>query len=367
MKLKGNRQRLLDAFTVVGSVVAPKSIKPILKNVRLVVSPEGATLLATDLEVAIRYKVVLDSVEEGGGVLLPSSKVLGILKESEGDEVEINSDGHSIELLCGNGRFKVLGEDPEEFPVVPSFDDDQSFMLQRELFRTLVKKTTFATAKERTRYAFNGVRFEVEGDEARMISTDGKRMAVKTLPIDNPDGLNVGRIIPTKGLQTFDRVLTEEDKDVQISLQEKQAMIKTSCAEVSSRLVEGAFPNYQAVIPKETPCSASFPRGELLSALRRAAILTNDESKSIKLSFTESNLTLTSRAIDVGESKVELATVYEGEPLDVAFNPDYLIEGIRSMDAESITLRLSGKNTAARVDGEESFIYVVMPVTLRTG
>ena len=367
MRLKGNRQKLLEAFTVVGSVVAPRSIKPILQNVRMVVDPEGATLLATDLEVAIRYKVILDDITEGGDVLLPANRMLGILRESEGDQVEISAEDGPVEVRCGNGLFKVLAMDPEEFPVVPAFDDAKAIIMEREPLRLLMRKTMFATAKERTRYAFNGVRFEVEGDEARMIATDGKRMAVKVVPIDNPDRLNVGRIIPVKGLQTFDKVMTDQDAKVSISLQEKQVMLKTARAEVSSRLLEGSFPKYEAVIPKETPLSAAFKRQDILSALRRAAILTNDESRSVKLSFEGDRLILTGRALDVGEARIELETTFEGEPLQVAFNPDYVVEGIKAMEAETVTMRFSGRDTPARIDGEENFTYVVMPITLRSG
>ena len=367
MKFRGKRQTLLEAFTIVGSVVAPRSIKPILQNLRLVVDPGGATLLATDLEVAIRYRVELEEVEESGDVLLPVQRLLGIFREADGEDVSFVSDDRALKIACGNGVFKVLCEDPEEFPQIPEFKEDKAFVLDREPFRLLIRKTTFATAREKTRYAFNGVRFEVEGDVARMVATDGKRMAVKTVGIDNPSDISAGHIIPTKGLQTFDRVLSDEDPKVRINLEERQVMVRAGNAEVSSRLVEGAFPRYDAVIPKETVLTAEFQREDLLSALRQAAILTNDESRSVRMSFTEDSLVLTSRAMDVGEARVELTTEVNGESPDVAFNPDFLVEGIKVMDAERLKISISGKDTPARIDGEDNFVYVVMPVTLRSG
>ena len=367
MKLRANRERLLDAFTVVSSVVPLRSIKPILQNVRLVVAPDEATLLATDLEVALRYRIPLESVEEGGDVLIPAARVLGILRESSADEVEIISEDGTVHFRCGSGRFKVLSEDPEEFPVVPAFEDDEAFTMQRDPLRTLIRKTSFATAKERTRFAFNGVRFEVEGDVARMIATDGKRMAVKEAPIDNPDELKVGRIIPNKGLQTFDKVLGDDDETVRILLQEKQAMMRTSRAEVSTRLVEGAFPDFKSVIPKETRHAVEFEHAELFKALRQAAILTSEESRSVRFSLSEDGVTLTSRAIDVGEAQVDIDARFDGDPIEVSFNPDYVLEGLKVIEAENVTLRLSGRDTPALVDGEENFTYVIMPVTIRTG
>lgn len=367
MKFRGNRQSLLEAVSVVGLVVPPRSIKPILQNLRLVVEESGATLLATDLEVAIRYRVELAEVQEGGDILIPVSRLIGILRESNSEDVAFESDDAALQIQCGNGSFKVLGGSPEEFPLVPEFDDANAFSLETGPFRTLIKKTSFASAREKTRYALNGVRFEVSGDEARMIATDGKRMAVKTVGIDNPQNVEAAHIIPTKGLLTFDKVLTEQDDQIRINLEDKQVMIKTARAEVSSRLVEGAFPRYQGVIPQNTVLKASFDRTVLMSALKRAAILTNDESRAVRLSFQEDRLVLTSRAMDVGESRVEIETEVEGECDPVAFNPDFLVDGLKAIVADSITFSLSGKDTPARVDGEENYVYVVMPVTLRSG
>jgi DNA polymerase-3 subunit beta len=144
-------------------------------------------------------------------------------------------------------------------------------------------------------------------------------------------------------------------------------MIRTGRAEVSSRLVEGAFPRYQSVIPKETVLTASFPKDDLILALKQAANMTSEESRAVRLSFEEGKLVLTARAMDVGEARVEMACAYEGQPIPVAFNPDFLVEGLRVLDAETITIKISGKDTPARIDGEENFVYVVMPVTLRSG
>jgi DNA polymerase-3 subunit beta len=179
--------------------------------------------------------------------------------------------------------------------------------------------------------------------------------------------LTAGHIIPSKGLQTFDKVLMDTDPKVQINLEDRQVMIRSGPAEVSSRLVEGAFPRYDSVIPRETILTTDFSKAELLSALRQTAILTNEESRSVRLAFSADKLVITSRAMDVGEARVEIETTCEGDPIDVAFNPDFLVEGIRIMEGERVKFSVSGKDTPARLDGEEDFIYVVMPVTLRTG
>ncbi len=366
MKFTGNRERLLEAFNIVASVVSPRAIKPILQNVRMVVGNDGALLMATDLEVAIRYRIPLDIVEEGGDVVVPAARIHGILRETSVEKVTISSEERRMTVACGSSRFKLQGEDPEEFPVIPAFEDQKSLIIPRESFRAMVRKTHFAAAKERSRFAFNGVRLQIDGDEVRMIATDGKRMAVKLCTVDNPEKLVAGHIIPTKGLLTFEKVLTDDDATVRVAVDEKQVIIKTKRAEVSSRLVEGAFPRYDAVIPKETPLSASFKRDELIQMLRQAKLFTNEESRSVRFAFEEGKLVLTSRAMDVGEARVEIETIVEGTPIETAFNPDFVIEGLAATDAEKITLRLSGRDTPARIDGEKDYVYVVMPVTVRS-
>jgi DNA polymerase-3 subunit beta len=365
MRFIGNRQRLLDAFTIVGAVISTRAIKPILQNLRMVVAADGATLMATDLEVAIRWKTPLEEVTEGGDIVIPAARVLGILRESPSERIVFESKDRTLQLVCGKSRFKILGEDPEEFPVIPSFENAKSLVFQREPFRSLIKKTHFAAARERSRFAFNGVRLQVEGDVARMIATDGKRMAVMAVPVDNPDGIATGHIIPTKGLLMFERVLTDADATLRVAVDDRQVMIKTSQAEVSTRLVDGAFPKYESVIPKDAVLTASFKKDELLSGMRQAKLLTNDESRSVKLTFQDGKLILTARATDVGEAVVEVETRMEGNPVEVAFNPDFVIEGLNAIAANEVTLRVSGKDTPSRLDGEENYVYVVMPVTMR--
>jgi DNA polymerase-3 subunit beta len=365
MKFTGNRQRLLDAFTIVGAVVSTRAIKPILQNLRMVVGKDGATLMATDLEVAIKWKTPLDEVAEGGDVVIPVARVLGILRETTAPQIEFQSKDRTLTLKCGKSTFKILGEDPEEFPVIPSFEDTKSLVFERDKLRTLIKKTHFAAARERSRFAFNGVRLQVEGDEARMIATDGKRMAVKKVHVDNPGNIPTGHIIPTKGLLMFERVLTDADATVRVSVDDRQVMIKTTQAEVSSRLVDGAFPKYESVIPKTAVLTAKFNKEELLAAMRQAKLLTNEESRSVRLTFQSDKLILSSRATDVGEAEVVVDAVIEGTPVEVAFNPDFVIEGLSAIAANEVTLRISGKDTPSKIDGEEDYEYVVMPVTMR--
>lgn len=366
MRFTANRQRLLDAVNLVGSVTGPKAVRPVLQNLRLVVDSGGATLLATDLEVAIRHRVELLEIEEVGDILLPVAKLGSILRECAADGVKFALNDRRASIKCGNATFHINGENPDEFPVIPNFDEDKALTLDRDIFSTLIRKTSFACAREKTRYAFHGVRVEVSGDEVRMVATDGKRLAMKSASFDNTRDVKQAPIVLQKGLATFERILGADPK-VQVCIEDKQVMVKSGSAEVSSRVADGVFPDWRNVMPKTRLLKATCPRLDLLTALRQASVLTSEESRSVRMKFSDGRMVLTSRAAEVGDSTVEMNCTLDGEELEVAFNPDYLVEGLKIMEAGEVTLVLSGAETPAVIEGEENFVYIVMPVTLRAG
>ena len=367
MKFSADRRRLLEALSIVGAAIAPRVVKPILKNIRMTVDQSGdATLLATDLHVAIRHRIVLDHVEEGGDVLLPATRLIGILRESAAETVDFETDDFVVRISAGRSEFKVMGDQTDLYPNLDTFDLETSLVVPRQDLHLLISKSIFATAKEKSRYAFNGVRLETSGDEARMIATDGRRMAVIMVPIENPDGVEAGHLIPTKGLATIDRVLADGATAVEIGLKNDTILMKAGEIEVSSRLVEGSFPRYQAVIPKDIVLTASFDRNALLTALRQASVLTNEESRAIRVAFGDDKALLTSRAMDVGESRIEMDVELDGTPLEPHFNAEYLIDGLKQMNTDRVVFKMSGTDTPTLVESEENFTYVVMPVSHRT-
>lgn len=366
MRFSATRQRLLEAVQVVSTVAGPKAVRPVLQNLRLMVDNNGATLLATDLEVAIRYRVELTGVEEVGDILLPVARLVSILRECAADVVRFEVEDRTARITCGKASFRVHGENPEEFPVIPAFDEERAFSLPRDTFQLLIARTLFACAKEKTRFAFHGVRFEVSGDEVRMVATDGKRLAMKSAGFENTLDVKQAPIVLQKGLMTFERILGSDPK-VRVCIEDKQVMVKSGCAEVSSRVAEGVFPEWRNVLPKTRQLTATFKRLDLLTALRQAAVLTTEESRSVRLKFEDDRMVITSRAADIGDSRVELECTIEGTGIEVAFNPDYIVEGLRNMECEAVKLVISGAETPALVEGEENFVYIVMPVTLRAG
>jgi DNA polymerase-3 subunit beta len=367
MRFQIPRTRLLDAVSLVAAVIPSRSIKPVVQNLRLQADADGLTLLATDLDVAMRLRVPLEGVREGGDLLVSAAKLIGVLRESPAETVDLDADERALAIQAGRGSFRLVTLATEEFPTISVLPEERALKLPRDSFRGLMRKTAFAAARERGRYAFNGVRLEIEGESAIMAGTDGKKLAVKTIHLDEPLSLGAAPVISLKGIATMERVLDPGDPEVRVFVDDAQFIMRSGPAEVASRLVEGTFPRYETVVPRETPFRIRVRKLDLLNALRQAAVFTSEESQAVRFVMEDHCLCLQARSTDVGESKVSLDVETEGEPIACAFNPEYLIEGLRAMDAEQVTLRFSGKDTPACVDGEEDFIFVVMPVTLRSG
>ena len=369
MKFSVSRRAMLEAFQVAGSVISTRAIRPILSNLHVVVRDGSAAVMATDLEISIRYHVPLDSMDEPGEAVIPATRVTAILKECSSEQVnfEAQSEGR-IRLTSDKSSFNLLSENPQEFPAISEFKESEAFGLEREKLVSLIRKTLFAVAKEKSRFAFNGAKLYIEGSEARMIATDGKRLVMKIENIDNSDELSAGHIIPARALTVFEKILADDDETVCISLEENRVMVKTTKAEISSQLVEGSFPNYKAVIPEECSTTLTFGREELIQAFRQASLLTSQETRSVKLVLADGKAFLSAQALDAGEAKIELAVSgYDAEPFHIAFNPDFIVEGLRVMDADEIQIGFSRPNQPVKITGEDNFVYVVMPITTRNG
>ncbi len=369
MKFTVSRQSILEAFQVVGLVISPRAIRPILSHVHMVAQGDLLTVMGTDLEMSIRFQVHLDQVEEPGEAVVPAARVSSILKECATDEVSFEAEpGGKVKLHSGKSVFHLLSENPEEYPPIKPFDENQAFGLERDKLMNLIRKTHFAVAKEKSRFAFNGAKLLIDGHEAHMIATDGKRLVMKTEAIDNSDEVSASHIVPSRALSIYEKVLSDEDDLVRIALEDSEIMLKTTRAEISSRLVEGSFPNHRAVIPEECTVNMTFPRQEFIRAFRQAGLLTSQETRSVKLQLTSGRATLSAQALDAGEARIEMdAPDYDGEELQIAFNPDFMVEGLNVMDADIIHMGFSRPNQPAKITGDDGFVYVIMPITTRNG
>jgi len=374
MKVICNRGALLDALTVTGNVVAARTPKPVLQCVKLSASDDRLTLAATDLEVAIRYSDAQVQVEQGGEALLPADKLRDIVRESMDDtlSIEVGSDkeGSAAGVASIRGQdshFKIYTQRASDFPPVPDFSGEADFEISGGHLKQLIGQTLFAAAREQTRYAFNGVLLTAKAKKINLVSTDGRRLAMAKgdlvsdkLPKDGGKA-----IIPTKALVLVDKLIDDPEETVGVQVRENQAIFHTPSATLTSNLVEGQFPPYEDVIPKDADKKMTASTADFLSAIRRAALLTTEESKGVRMHFSKKGLVLTSRSPDAGEATVNFPCKFEGGDVEIGFNPTFLTDALRVVDSDEISLELTAANRPGLLRGGPNFLYVIMPVNLQ--
>jgi DNA polymerase-3 subunit beta len=370
MKLVCSRDALAETLSIAGSVVASRSPAPVLLCLRLVAKDGLLTISATDTEIGLELGIAEVDIQEDGEALIPADKLNQIVRSSSDDSISIHVKGTEALITGKDSKFKVFGYATSEFPGVQQFDEENiAFESDTSTMRRLIGRTLFATAVENSRYAINGVLLEREGRHLRLVATDGRRLAVARGECASAADDNSTLIIPSKALNVLSRLMSDPDEPVRVAATRTQVLFRVGegpgAPVLSSNLVEGSFPPFEDVIPKDQDKRVSFNAVALTSAVRRAALLTNEESKGVRLSFDASTLTLSSRAPEMGEAeiKVELDE-YSGEPIEIGFNPTYLTEALKHADSENIMIELKAPNKPGVIKVGNDFTYVVMPVSL---
>ena len=370
MKVICDRAALLDAATIVGSVTGGRTPSPVLRCMKIVAADGLLQLAATDLEMGLRIAVPQVEVQEDGETVVPADKLLQIVRTCDDSTLTLVSDGHALNIEAAGSHFKVYGFDAKEFPPVRDFSEAavDCQMKSREL-QTLVMRTAFAAATEHSRYAINGLLFERKGKKLRLVATDGRRLAMAQGEVKGGEG-NKSCIIPTKAMTLLIKLLRDPDETVRVAIEENQVLFcagdEPGSAVLSSNLVEGAFPPFEDVIPKDQDKKVSCDTALLLGAIRRAALLTNEESRGVRMSFADDKLTLTSRAPEMGEAEVELALEkYEGDPLEIGFNPGFIADALKVVDGGKVIVELKAPNKPGVLRTGADFTYVLMPVNLQ--
>ena len=367
MKVICNRGALLDALLMAGNVVAARTPKPVLQCVKVTAADNTLTVAATDLEVAIRYIDNQVQIEKAGETLVPADKLRDIVRESVDDTLSIEIVGEQAVIKGQDSKFTIYTQNPKEFPPVPGFEGAADFEITGGHLKQLIGQTLFAAAKESTRYAFNGVLVVAKGKKISLVSTDGRRLAQAKGDLTSEklpkDGARA--IVPAKALTLIDKLIDDPEAAVAFQIRENQVIVHTADATLTSNLVEGQFPPYEDVIPKDTDKKMTAATADFLSAVKRAALLTTEDSKGVRLQFGKSGLKLTSRSPESGEAEVNFPCKFEGGDVEIGFNPQFLTEALRVIDTDEISLELSAPNRPGLLKGGPNFLYVIMPVNLQ--
>jgi DNA polymerase-3 subunit beta len=367
MKVLCHREGLLSAFQLASVAVPARDLKPVLRNVKAIADADRCTFLATDLELGIRLELRGVRVEEAGEALLPVGRLLAILRESTDDEISIEASTQSCLVRGQLNEFEMGGEDPADFPDVPAFTGESYHELPAGVLREMIRRTIFAAATENPRYAVTGILWELEGEVARLVATDGRRLAVvqgNATPQSGHDTKGQTHVVPTKAMQLLERNLHDPEERVRVSLRPNEALFKTERAMIYSRLVEGRYPPYREVFPKKQTVKIHLGVGPFYTAVRQAAVMTDDESKKVVFSFAKKKLTLQARGAATGRSKVEMPIDYEGKTIDIAFDPKFVTDMLRVLNPEDdLTVELVDSNSVALFRCGENYSYIVMPLS----
>ena len=377
MKLRMGRIELLTGLQRVQGVVEKRNTMPILSNILLEAKQDGIEIVATDLEIGMRghYKATVD---KPGGITVSARKLYEIIKELAVGEIEIASgENNWTTIHAGKSQFKIVGLPSTDYPALPTIEREGLIPLAGAGFLELIRKTLFAAGDNDARYILNGLLVTLITSEKktilRLVGTDGHRLAVAEQEVGKAGAKGapqeIKAIIPKKAAHEMQRLLEEGGEGEPLIGFTKNLMIfRKSGLLLTSRLMEGNYPNYQQVIPKEKESGGKIwvNRIELESALRRVSVLSRDKASAVKVSFAHGQMTLFSSNPDLGEATEELPARYEGEALNTGFNARYLLDVLGVMDGETISLQMDNPLSPCLIQEADSpgFKCVVMPIKI---
>ena len=365
MKLVVKREPFTAALSAAAAIVPLRGVRPNLKNCLLNADADGGIeIQATDMEVGLRYKLSAESVEEHVSLCLPCVTLAGLLKECTEDIVTLETSGAKGILTVGRDRFEVLGHESSDFPDVPSMGEGAALSVPADELAKMIDRTAYAAAREQGRYAINGVYMQCKDRTLEVVATDGRRLAFCKKKLKAAGALEEGVIVPVKMMQEIrklcDNVATGEE--LQIAVRGRSIIVSGSAVTLSSLIVEGIFPKYQQVIPKDSDKEITIKRDPLIHALRKAVFLTSEETKTVSLSFSPGTCLIEARSPDKGQAAVTLEVEYSGDPVTIGFNPAYFQDALKVLDSETVRLELKdGTKPGVLREGQE-FLYVLMPV-----
>ncbi len=368
MRITIPRQDLLDTVNKVKSVVSAKSALPILTHILMETEKSSVRLAATDLKVSIECTVDC-TVSRPGSLTVSSQRLSSILSELPDEDVTLDlGENNVIELTCGKIETKLFGMAPEEFPPIRSFEGIEPIYLKQGTLKKLFVKTSFAICTDQARYNLTGLLFQLEKGKLVVVATDGRRMSLASDDEGVPQEVEQKVIIPSKMIHELERLL-DEDMDVAVYVDESQAAFVFARMRLVSALIEGNFPNYEMVIPQKHDKEVVVETAKFTEAMRRTRTMTNEKFNSVRISVRNEVMNLKVVTPEVGEYEEELQVEYTGDPVEIAFNPEFVLDVLRRTDVEKTCLILKDGMSPGVIKPfteapQDNFVNVVMPIRI---
>lgn len=369
MKLTITREQLQEGLVAVAASVPAKTTLPILSNILLEATKDGIRLSGTDLDISVSTTVAA-SVDQDGAITLPARKLVEIIRELPNAAIRLTASGEQrVTIECGRSRFRLLGLPREEFPAFPSVKFEGGWRTSSRELQKLISHVAFAASTEESRPILNGVLWELRPERMRMVATNGHRLARMDVPTAETQGASqADLIVPPKALEQIRRLFGTEET-VEIARSENHLGFRTGSTQVFTRLIEGPYPNYEQVIPRENDKAATADKLALSSALRRMSIVASDQTHRIRMAFANGTCKLSVQTPDLGEAQEELNVSYEGDPLEIGFNAAYLLEILKYIPTDEVRMTFKAPERAATCepvgwDDPASYLALVMPLRL---
>ena len=366
MRFTITREKLQEGLAAVTPAVPNKTTLPVLANLLVQTTDKGIRLSGTDLDIAVSTEVTAD-VEAVGAITIPARKLSEIARELPPAPVKISASGDQrITLECGRSKFKLLGLPKSEFPSFPAVQFDKAVRIPSGDLQKLIQHTAFAASTEESRPILNGVLWELRSDLMRMVATNGHRLAKMEVPVSG--GQKADLIIPPKALEQIRRLFAAEE-ELEVAQGENHLGFRSPFTSVFTRLIEGPYPGYEQVIPKDNDKYAILDKAAFTSALKRMSVVASDQTHRIRLSFTAGMLKFSVSTPDLGEAQDELPIRYDGDPLDIGFNAAYLLEILRQMPTEEVRMTFRAPERASTLEPEgwtdpTKYLCLLMPLRL---
>ncbi|HAV12465.1 MAG TPA: DNA polymerase III subunit beta [Opitutae bacterium] len=374
MKFKITKDHFSNGLQQVLNVVATRSTMPILSNVLIEAEEGHISLTTTNLDLGIRCRIKAD-VSETGSITLPVRKLATIVRELPQSEVFIEtSEKNQAKITSGGSLFKIMGISSEEFPPLPTFENRKVFELSQEQIVGMLKSVSYAQSNDENRYILNGVYFNFADEKLTLVATDGRRLGLTALETEISDENAGSLILPAKTVAELERLMGKGEK-VKIAFNDRQAAFEIDIDEsgdtglvdhlyLVSKIVEGNYPNYRQVIPKETEHRVKIERELMLECVHRAALVTSDKSNSVKLKVTKNLLEISGSSSEYGESHESMAIAYDGPEVQVAFNPQFLMEPLKALTKDEVFFEFKDELSPGLFKTLDNFICVIMPLRL---
>ena len=371
MKFKINRDHFTNGLTQVLNVVGTKATMPILSNVLIEADKDFITLTTTNLDLGIRCKIKAE-VSAPGAVTLPVKRLATIVRELPSLDVSVDAGAnHHVKINSGGSSFRIMGIGKEEFPPLPESAGETTFILAQDELVSMLKNVSYAQSADESRYILNGVYFNFKDGRFSVVATDGRRLALMSKEMEIPESSAGSITLPAKTVAELLRML-DKGNNVKVSFNERRASFQINVEKdtgglldsiyLYSKVVEGNYPNYNQVIPKETHQRIKLERELFHQCVHRAALMCSDKANSVKIKLSTNQLEITAQSPDVGEAHELMAIAYSGPELQVAFNPNFILDPLNALTKDEVFFEVKDEVSPGVFKTLDSFICVIMPV-----